>query len=135
MEEWRLIKKNWILKFLNCSQVRKRRDEGMYQCVAYNELNTRYSSSQLRVLAFAPTFAKYPLEEKTFAAEGGNVTLKSGRAPGNIRGGGGRTGDLTILWDPLPLESRRASTWLTGTQNILNRFSIIFKPKTHNRKE
>ena len=48
----------------------------MYQCVAYNELDTRYSSGQLRVLAFAPTFAKYPLEEKTFAAEGGNVTLK-----------------------------------------------------------
>jgi len=57
-------------------KVRKRRDEGMYQCVAYNELDTRYSSGQLRVLAFAPTFAKYPLEEKTFASEGGNVTLR-----------------------------------------------------------
>ena len=35
----------------------------------------RYSSGELRVLAFAPTFAKYPLEEKTYAAEGGNVTI------------------------------------------------------------
>ena len=48
----------------------------MYQCRAYNDLDSRYSSGQLRVLAFAPTFAKYPLEEKTYAAEGGNVTLK-----------------------------------------------------------
>ncbi len=28
------------------------------------------------MLAFAPTFAKYPLEVKTYAAEGGNVTLR-----------------------------------------------------------
>eukprot|EP00095_Tigriopus_kingsejongensis_P002293 maker-scaffold400_size182785-snap-gene-0.21 protein:Tk02293 transcript:maker-scaffold400_size182785-snap-gene-0.21-mRNA-1 annotation:"PREDICTED: contactin-like" len=57
-------------------QVRRDRDEGMYQCRAYNELDSRYSSGQLRVLAFAPTFAKVPLEPKTFAAEGGNVTLR-----------------------------------------------------------
>jgi hypothetical protein len=49
----------------------KSRDEGMYQCKAYNELDTRYSSGQLRVLAFAPSFAKVPLEEKTYAAEKG----------------------------------------------------------------
>ena len=36
--------------------------------MAYNELDTRYSSGQLRVLAFAPTFQKHPLEEKTYAA-------------------------------------------------------------------
>jgi len=41
-----------------------------------NEIFINMVSGQLRVLAFAPTFAKYPLEEKTFAAEGGNVTLK-----------------------------------------------------------
>ena len=28
------------------------------------------------MLSFAPTFAKNPVEEKTFAAEKGNVTLK-----------------------------------------------------------
>ena len=57
-------------------QVRKDRDEGMYQCKAMNELDTRYSSGQLRVLAFPPSFDKYPLEPKTYAAEGGNLTLK-----------------------------------------------------------
>ena len=48
----------------------------MYQCRAFNDLDSQYSSGQLRVLAFAPTFAKHPLEEKTYAAEGGNVTLR-----------------------------------------------------------
>lgn len=33
---------------------------------------------------------------------------KPSRAPDNIRGGGGRTGDLTILWDPLPLQEQNA---------------------------
>ncbi len=48
----------------------------MYQCRAFNDLDSRYSSGQLRVLAFAPTFEKRPVEEKTYAAERGNVTLK-----------------------------------------------------------
>jgi len=29
-------------------------------------------------------------------------------APKNVRGGGGRTGDLTIQWDPLPLQEQNA---------------------------
>ena len=33
---------------------------------------------------------------------------KPSRAPGNMRGGGGRTGDLTILWDQLPLQEQNA---------------------------
>ncbi len=57
-------------------QVRQNRDEGMYQCHAYNELDSRYSSGQLRVLAFAPTFDKRPVEEKTYAAETGDVILR-----------------------------------------------------------
>ena len=55
----------------------------MYQCMAYNDLDTRYSSGQLRVLGdtknnekWRPSFAKHPLEEKMFAAEGGNITIK-----------------------------------------------------------
>ncbi|KAJ8986222.1 hypothetical protein NQ317_009928 [Molorchus minor] len=52
------------------------RDPGMYQCRASNTLKTRYSSAQLRVLAFKPSFKKYPLESETYAAEGGNVTIK-----------------------------------------------------------
>ena len=64
-------------------KVRKDRDEGMYQCMAYNDLDTRYSSGQLRVLGdrenkekWRPSFAKHPLEEKMFAAEGGNISIK-----------------------------------------------------------
>jgi len=30
------------------------------------------------------------------------------RAPTNIRGGGGRTGDLTVMWDPLPRQHHNA---------------------------
>ncbi|XP_040571897.1 contactin [Lepeophtheirus salmonis] len=53
-----------------------KRDQGMYECLAYNDLDARYSSGQLRVLSFSPSFDKYPLEEKLFAAEGGNITIK-----------------------------------------------------------
>ena len=31
------------------------------------------------------------------------------RAPYNIRGGGGRTGDLTIVWDPLPMQEQNSN--------------------------
>ena len=55
----------------------------MYQCMAYNDLDTRYSSGQLRVLGdddskekWRPSFAKHPLEEKMYAAKGGNITIK-----------------------------------------------------------
>lgn len=51
------------------------RDPAMYQCRASNLLKTRYSSAQLRVLSFRPSFKKRPLEPETYAAEGGNVTL------------------------------------------------------------
>jgi len=70
------------------------RDPGMYQCQARNQLKTRFSSGQLRVLckftfvdlfsayflefiiALKPSFAKRPLEPETYAHEGGNVTIK-----------------------------------------------------------
>jgi len=47
----------------------------MYQCEAKNDLDTRYSSGQLKVLTLAPSFTKRPLEERIFAAEQGNVTI------------------------------------------------------------
>ena len=74
----------------------------MFQCMAFNELDVRYSSGQLRVLElFAPTFEKHPLEEKTYAAVGGNVTLRcrpegapqpkfTWRKDGNVIGKGGK---------------------------------------------
>ncbi|KAF7270213.1 hypothetical protein GWI33_016823 [Rhynchophorus ferrugineus] len=60
---------------LTISYLNDERDPGMYQCRASNTLKTRYSSAQLRVLAFKPSFKKRPLESETYAAEGGNVTI------------------------------------------------------------
>ncbi|KAL0268356.1 UNVERIFIED_CONTAM: hypothetical protein PYX00_010329 [Menopon gallinae] len=51
------------------------RDAAMYQCRASNQLRTKYSSAQLRVLFFKPSFKKRPLEPVTYAGEGGNVTI------------------------------------------------------------
>ncbi|CAH1783325.1 unnamed protein product [Owenia fusiformis] len=51
------------------------RDKGMYQCAASNQYGTRFSTGQLRVLAFAPTFAKYPLVTNQYATRGGNITI------------------------------------------------------------
>ncbi|XP_065349505.1 contactin [Cloeon dipterum] len=51
-------------------------DDGMYQCQATNQLKTRFSSAQLRVLSLKPSFRKHPLEAETYAHEGGNVTIK-----------------------------------------------------------
>ena len=66
-----LIKDN-VLKI---KQVDKDRDEGMYQCRATNDLDTRYSAGQLKVLRIAPTFQKHPLYDPIYAAENGNVTI------------------------------------------------------------
>lgn len=76
------------------------RDPGMYQCRAANTLKAKYSSAQLRVLAFKPSFKKHPLEPETYAAENGNVTIRCNpeAAPkpkyvwkknGNVLGSGG----------------------------------------------
>lgn len=61
---------------LTINYLNEERDPGMYQCRASNTLKTRYSSAQLRVLAFKPSFKKRPLEAETYAAENGNVTIK-----------------------------------------------------------
>nr|XP_018910733.1 PREDICTED: contactin [Bemisia tabaci] len=77
------------------------RDTGMYQCQAQNQLKTRYSSAQLRVLSLKPTFRKRPVEAETYAGEGGNVTIKCNpeaaprpkftwKKDGNVIGSGGR---------------------------------------------
>lgn len=51
------------------------RHEGVYQCMAINTHGVTYSTAQLRVLAFAPTFAKRPLSPSTSAAIGSDVTI------------------------------------------------------------
>ncbi|XP_057342220.1 contactin [Microplitis mediator] len=77
------------------------RDPGMYQCAAKNELKTKYSSAQLRVLSMKPSFKKHPMEPETYAAEGGNVTIVCNpeaaprpkfvwKKDGNIIGSGGK---------------------------------------------
>ncbi|XP_059143643.1 contactin-like [Physella acuta] len=48
---------------------------GMYQCAASNSHGTTMSEGQLRVLAFAPNFRKYPLPHITRASNVGNLTL------------------------------------------------------------
>ncbi|XP_014219381.1 contactin [Copidosoma floridanum] len=88
------------------------RDEAMYQCEAKNQLKTKYSSAQLRVLSLKPTFKKRPVELETYAAQNGNATIMCNpeaapqpkftwKKDGNVLGSGGRrrileTGTLII---------------------------------------
>ncbi|KAK9889197.1 hypothetical protein WA026_004476 [Henosepilachna vigintioctopunctata] len=85
---------------LTISPVIEDRDAGMYQCRAANTLKIRYSSAQLRVLSFKPSFKKHPVESETYAAEQGNVTIKCNpeaapkpkfiwKKDGNVLGSGG----------------------------------------------
>ncbi|XP_034935862.1 contactin [Chelonus insularis] len=60
---------------LKIQHLDRERDDGMYQCQARNELKTKYSSAQLRVLSLKPSFKKHPMEPETYAAERGNVTI------------------------------------------------------------
>ncbi|ESO96521.1 hypothetical protein LOTGIDRAFT_115778 [Lottia gigantea] len=48
--------------------------EGMYQCRAENTHGVIFSSAQLRILSFPPSFSKHPVKS-TVATEGGNITL------------------------------------------------------------
>lgn len=65
------VSNNWVtIKALDAEK-----DNAMYQCVATNALGTRYSSAQLKVLSFAPNFAKYPLQPNQYATEKGNTSL------------------------------------------------------------
>ena len=69
----RYVMKENVLKI---RQVQKDRDEGMYQCQARNDLDTRYSSGQLKVLKIAPSFQKHPLYDPVYAAANGNITIE-----------------------------------------------------------
>lgn len=69
----RYVIKDNVLKIV---QVDKDRDEGMYQCKAQNDLDTRYSAGQLKVLKIAPTFQKHPIYDPIYAAENGNITIE-----------------------------------------------------------
>ncbi|XP_053991481.1 contactin [Hylaeus volcanicus] len=97
---------------LNIKNLDPERDPAMYQCRAKNQLKTKYSSAQLRVLSLRPSFKKRPMEPETYAAEKGNVTIVCNpeaaprpkfvwKKDGNVIGSGGRrrileTGSLII---------------------------------------
>ncbi|KAH9496095.1 Contactin-5 [Bulinus truncatus] len=57
--------------------------QGMYQCSATNIHGTTYSSAQLRVLAFKPSFARRPVNPSQMGTEGGqvNITCQPESAP------------------------------------------------------
>ncbi|XP_067683459.1 contactin-like isoform X1 [Haliotis asinina] len=95
---------------LTIQGLNQERDSGMYQCGATNQHNTVYSTAELRVLEFAPSFAKHPLQRGISASRGGNVTiicdpeaapapeyewLKGGRNLGLTKGGD--SGNLKML--------------------------------------
>ncbi|XP_067932128.1 contactin-like [Watersipora subatra] len=50
-------------------------DPGMYQCAATNAHGTTFSSAQMRVLEFGPSFVKHPMLGKVLATEEGNATI------------------------------------------------------------
>lgn len=97
---------------LTISYLDDERDPGMYQCRASNTLKAKYSSAQLRVLSFKPSFKKHPVESEIYGAEHTNVTIKCNpeaaprpkfiwKKDGNVIGPGGHrqileTGDLII---------------------------------------
>lgn len=59
---------------LTIDRVTPERDNGMYQCQAHNELGDAYSSAEVRVGGFKPSFADNPVED-VYAAVGTRVTI------------------------------------------------------------
>ncbi|XP_076447632.1 contactin-like [Babylonia areolata] len=55
-------------------QVQKEHN-GMYQCAADNIYGLTFSSAQIRVLEFKPSFRKHPVDTSLSAAVGGNITI------------------------------------------------------------
>lgn len=60
---------------MTIASLSKDRDNGMYQCAAKNLYGITFTSGQIRVLEFAPSFAKRPVESALSAAVGGNITI------------------------------------------------------------
>ncbi|KAJ8307352.1 hypothetical protein KUTeg_015436 [Tegillarca granosa] len=60
---------------LTISNADAKRHSGMYQCRASNDLGEAYSTAEVRVLSFKPTFRKNPLPNGLDAALRGNVTI------------------------------------------------------------
>ncbi|XP_074644634.1 contactin-like isoform X2 [Tubulanus polymorphus] len=64
-----------VLRITNADD---KKDSGMYQCMAKNSLGEAFSSAQVNILAFKPTFRKRPMDPIRFAPANGNVTLLCG---------------------------------------------------------
>ncbi|RWS28663.1 contactin-like protein [Leptotrombidium deliense] len=50
-------------------------DNGMYQCKAYNQLGSKFTSAQLKVMALRPIFKKYVISPEMYASVGSNYTI------------------------------------------------------------
>lgn len=61
--------------YLWIKKVQAERDEGMYQCAVSNIHGTTFSSGQLKVLSFKPTFVRHPLPAVTYIPQGGDYTI------------------------------------------------------------
>lgn len=106
------------------------RDQAMYQCRASNQLKAKYSSAQLRILSLKPSFKKRPLELESYAAEGGNITIRCNpeaapkpkyvwKKDGSVLGSGGRrrileNGNLIIS----PVSRDDGGLYTCGAQNL-----------------
>ncbi|OWF39873.1 Contactin [Mizuhopecten yessoensis] len=66
---------NIVKNVMRINNIDPEKHNGMYQCSATNVYGEVFTEGQLRVLAFPPTFVKRPLEERMFAAIGGNATI------------------------------------------------------------
>ncbi|KAH9507424.1 hypothetical protein Btru_058046, partial [Bulinus truncatus] len=64
-----------IKNFLVIDPVQLGQHEGVYQCQAVNDFGSARSTAQLRVLYFAPTFMRTPLQSFIMASVGGNITI------------------------------------------------------------
>lgn len=77
------------------------RDEGLYQCRAWNALGSRFTSGQLTIQSLKPNFKKHPLDAEMYASVGSNFTIRcqpeaipfpafQWKRNGQFFGGGGR---------------------------------------------
>ncbi|KAK7493986.1 hypothetical protein BaRGS_00014868 [Batillaria attramentaria] len=115
--------------------LQRERDSGMYQCAARNLYGVSFSSAQIRVLEFAPTFAKRPVEAFLSAAVGGDITivcdpeaapaptykwLRNGADLGLVQGGSANNGFQMLLNGNLFIENINTGHQGTYTCQVTN---------------
>ncbi|XP_015510203.1 contactin [Neodiprion lecontei] len=132
---------------LSIRNLNPERDQAMYQCRARNQLRTKYSSGQLRVLSLKPSFKKRPMESETYAADGGNVTIVCNpeaaprpkfvwKKDGNVIGSGGRRRMLengNLIISPVSRDDEGMYTCIAsneyGTDETRGRVIVLRGPR------